>query len=260
MNVYDLLTEEEMADAPEDNAMAFAYLVRIAQRRLDDFTRDLSWRDDDDREHIMRARYGFMSTMLGLGRTLEVEPFKSMEVPQFEDYDYSAERQFRHDLDHCLTQLVMGNVIRDRRNSIALTTDTKERIRSHIHHIKTAIDQADVSDAKRAALHSKLADFEAALEKGRLNLFAVSRVVFEILSVSANVAGLADSTSFNRLVHNIMTTVAVAKAADDENRRLPPPDAPKAILPPRAAVPKPKPKRTTALDDFSADLDDEIPF
>lgn len=144
-----------------------------------------------------------------------------MEVPRFENFDYSEERQFRADLDHYMAQLVMGNAVRDRRNSIGLSVEAKERIRTHIHHIKDAIDKADIPAGKREALHRKLAEFETALEKSRLNLWATARVMFEILSIAANVVSLADSATFNRLIQNVMTTVAVAKAAEDENRQLP---------------------------------------
>nr|MBP8245817.1 hypothetical protein [Phenylobacterium sp.] len=119
------------------------------------------------------------------------------------------------------------------------------------------LDKAPMPDAKRVVLLNKLADFEAALEKDRLNLVAVARVVFEILSVSCNVLALSDSDTLKRLITSVMADVAVAKAADDEQRRLPPVDPAPMMLPPRRDDSK---VRRGPREDFSADLDDEIPF
>jgi hypothetical protein len=255
MNVFDFFTQDELDDAPEDGAQAFAYLVRIAQTRLADRCRAL---DDEDRiqySMIEEARYGFMNTVVGLGKSLGVEPFRSMEVPRYDDFNESTHRQLRADIDHYLTQLVVGNARQARRDSIKVAPAVKETIRTHLHHIKVHLDKATMPEAKRATLHAKLAAFETALEKDRLNVLAVGRVVLEILSVSCNVLALADSATLQRLLTTVMVDVAEAKAADDEQRRLPPVEPIQAILPPR----REEPKRGKRLD-FSADLDDEIPF
>jgi hypothetical protein len=255
MNIFDFLTQEELDDAPEDRALAFTHLVRIAQSRLRIATHELNDRDDDDRERLDDARYGFMNTVVSLGKSLDIEPFKSMDMPRYENFDYGVHRQFRADLDHYMAQLVIGNTIRARGDSVAVSEDVKSRIRAHIHHIKQHIDKAEVSDAKRAALHAKLAAFETALEKDRVNVMVVGGMLIGLLAASANVATLADSPTFQKLVSNVMKDVAEAKAVDDEIRRLPPHDPPIALLPARRNEP-PRPVR----EEFSADLDDEIPF
>lgn len=255
MNIFDFLTQDELDDAPEDRATAFTYLVRIAQQRLNQATRGEDY--DQNREEIDDARHGFMNVVVGLGRSYEIEPFASMDVPRYDNFSWNEHRQFKADLDHYMAQLVIGNSIRGRRESIILAPEAKSRIRTYLHHIKDCIDNADVPDAKRTTLHAKLAEFEAALEKNRLNILATGRVVLEILSVSANVLALADSATLQKLLSNVMVTVAEAKATDDDNRRLPPFDPPPVMLPPRREEPKPK---SGPREDFSADLDDEIPF
>ena len=257
MNVFDFFTQDELDDAPEDSALAFAYLVRIAQAKLNDHTREL---DEEDRAQwnvIEEARHGFMNTVVGLGKAYGIEPFSGMDMPRYDDFNVSIHRQFKADLDHYMTQLVVGNSMRTRRDSVKLAPEAKETIRTHLHHIKTHLDRASMPDAKRAVLMKKLAEFEAALEKDRLNLVAVGRVVFEILSVSCNVLALSDSETLKRLMTTVMADVAIAKAVDDEQRRLPPADPPPLMLPPRREEPKPK---RAQREMFSADLDDEIPF
>lgn len=257
MNIFDFLTQDEIDEAPEDPTSAFTFLVRIAQGRLDariTNLREMEANNDDYDD----ARLGFMSTVISIGKSHAIEPFASMEVPRYEKFGYAEHRQFKGDLDHYLAQLVMSNSLRMRRDSIGLSVEAKERIRTHLHHIKVHIDKTDMPEAKRTALYVKLSDFESALEKNRLNVMAVGRVVLEILSVSCNGLALADSATLQKLCSNVMAAVAIEKAADDEQRKLPPIDPPALMLPPRRE--EPKPKRTTALDDFSANLDDEIPF
>jgi hypothetical protein len=111
-------------------------------------------------------------------------------------------------------------------------------------------------------LHARLAEFEAALEKDRINILKVGAWVLGILSVSANVLQLADSPTFQKLLSNVMVTVAEQKAVDDENRQLPPVDPMPLMLPPRRDdddFAKPAP-RSKVREDFSVNLDDEIPF
>ena len=257
MNVFDFFTQDELDDAPEESALAFSYLVRLAQAKLHE--RTSGW-DEEDRtqwQWIEEARHGFMNTVVGLGKAYAIEPFNSMDMPRYDDFNISVHRQFKADLDHYMTQLVVGNSRRTRRDSVKLTLESKETIRTHLHHLKTHLDKAPMPDAKRVVLLNKLADFEAALEKDRLNLVAVARVVFEILSVSCNVLALSDSDTLKRLITSVMADVAVAKAADDEQRRLPPVDPAPMMLPPRRDDSK---VRRGPREDFSADLDDEIPF
>lgn len=255
MNIFDFLKQDEIEDAPEDPAMAFTYLVRIAQGRFDERQNELA-QNDVEGYAWEDARMGFMSTVISLGKTYGIEPFSGLEVPRFSKFGYDDFRQFKADLDHYLAQLVMGNALRARRDSIKLSTEAKARIRTHLHHIKDHIDKTEMPEAKRAALHAKLAEFEAALEKDRLNILKVGAWVLGILSVSANVAQLADSQSFHKLVSNVMVTVGEEKAVDDENRKLPPVDPMPLMLPPRRDDDFGKPTR----DLFSANLDDEIPF
>lgn len=254
MNIFDFLTQDEIDDAPEDSAYAFTYLVRIAQRRLAEHVSQFNSDQENDYREIEEARYDFMTTVLALGRSYGIEPFKSMEVPRHEKFDWNTHRQFKADLDHYMAQLVIGNAIRGRRDSIRISPEVKERVRTHLHHIREHLDKAEMPEAKRATLMAKLADFEAGLEKDRLNVLAVGRVVLEILSVSCNVLAITDSATLQKLLMRMTLTVAEAKATDDEQRRLPHIEPMPAILPPRVEVKK------GPREDFAADLDDEIPF
>ena len=120
-------------------------------------------------------------------------------------------------------------------------------VRAHLHALRKAIDEANLTDAKRAALRKRLADFEAALDKPRLNIMEATMVAIAILGLPGAVWSSADVVG--KLTQNILTIVAEAKLADDENRRLPSPELRAALLPPRPRQPR-----------SSDDDDEEIPF
>ena len=108
-------------------------------------------------------------------------------------------------------------------------------------------------------MHKRIADFEAALEKPRVNVVMLAGAMVAILAGAANVAQLADSLTMHKLVATIMATIGQAKAIDEEKRELPPVQPPQPLLPPRPAdhVAGPAKGRRKTV---TADLDDEIPF
>ncbi|MEO5756424.1 MAG: hypothetical protein ABIQ51_06170 [Mesorhizobium sp.] len=250
MNVFDFVTQDEMYELPEDTRLAFSIFVRIAQRRLNDFTRTLSGStDESDWHEIQEARHSFTNVVLGAARRLKIEPFVSMDVPRVNKFEYDIYRQFSADLDHYMTQLALDNSFRSRADSTALPVVSKDRIRSHLHHLREAIRTAELTEAKKANLLDKVDEFETALDKTRLNLLAMALLTVEILAVPGTVWGSYEVVS--KLIGNINQAVAEAKAVDNEQRRLPPTPEPYAISPPRA----PKPESS-----FDQKLDDEIPF
>jgi hypothetical protein len=202
------------------------------------------------------AQHTAMNAIVAAAKRLDIKPFASMEVPRRSDFNAQEFTNFRADLDHYVTQTLLDTGIRARRDSVPVPPKVKDRLRSHLHAMKQQIDEAEMPDAKRASLLKKLAEFEGALEKDRLPIFAVARIVLEILSLTANVVALADSATFAKLTSNIMQEVARAKADDDATRQLPPAEPPRIALPPRA----PPLERRRAAPRISNDLDDDIPF
>ena len=252
MNVYELLMPEEIEDAPDDPATAFSQLVAHAYKRLGEFTRQND--NEDGYRLVEEARYGFMNVVVGLGKTYNIEPFASYELPRYQEFDFGTHQQFKADLDHYLTQLLVDNSLRAKRNSVPIPPKVKDNIRSYLHRLKLAIDNANFSDAKRSDLHAKLAAFEAELEKSRLSLLAVTTLTFVILAVPGSLWASYDVVA--KLTSKVLQAVGEAKAVDDDNRQLPSEQAPAALLPPR--------EDGDALSTNNAspgdDLDDEIPF
>ncbi len=224
--------------------------VRHAQRRLAERTRELDERDQDSWAVLEDARHGFMNVVVAAGKRFGIEPFASIDVPRLENFGEKNHRQFQADLDHYMTQLLLDNSIRGNRESVPIPPKSKDRIRTHLHSLTECVNNADLSEEKRARLLRKIEEFDRELDKRRVSYLAVALVTVEILAIPGALWSSADITT--KLVTNVLQEVGEAKAVLDETRELPSVAPPAALLPPR--------QEESPSSNSSADLDDEIPF
>jgi hypothetical protein len=184
MTILNFVSQDELDDLDDDPRIAFMTLVDHAQRRLAEQTKRLDPQDESQWEQREELRHSFMNVVIAAAKRFQIEPFVSMEVPRLSDFKQNVDyRQFKADLDHYITQLVIDNSIRAKQDSVAILPNSKDRIRSYVHGLRQCIEQANMTDPKREALLKKLDQFEAELEKRRLNILAVARVAFELLAM-----------------------------------------------------------------------------
>lgn len=253
-----ILTEEFLAELPDDAQAAFGMVLR----RVDAYLAEALNAVDDSGNNwytYEAAQHTAMNTIIAVAKRYEIQPFASMIVPARKGFGSEQFTEFKVDLDHYAAQLLLDNSIRNKRDAVAIGPKIKDRLRQHVHGIKTLIDQADMPEPRRAALHKRITDFEAALETPRVNVVMLGGIMVAILAGAANITQLADSPAMHKLVATIMHTIGEAKAIDDEKRELPPAQSPQPLLPPRPAGQVPAPSKGRHKP-TTADLDDEIPF
>ena len=255
MTILNFVTQDELDDLDDDPRIAFMAIVNYAQRSLAEQTKNLGPQDEYQYDQREELRHSFMNVVIATAKRLEVEPFVSMDVPQLSKFKEPDYRQFKADLDHYVTQLVLDNSMRAKQDSVAILPNSKDRIRTYVHGLRQCIEQANMTEPKREALLKKLDQFEAELEKRRLNMLAVARVVFELLAIPGGVWASADVA--NKLITNVMQTFAEAKSAEQETRQLAPTAPPKALSPPRAEKAGPVPNFGRSPQN---EIDDDIPF
>lgn len=257
MSVMDILTEEFLAELPDDPQAAFGMVLRRADTYVAGALQAVD--DSESNWHTYEtAQHTAMNTIIAVAKRYGIQPFASMIVPSRKGFESEQFTEFKVDLDHYAAQLVLDNSIRSKRDAVSIDSKIKDRLRQHVYGIKTLIDQADMPEPRRAMLHKRIADFEAELEKPRVNVVMLAGVMVAILAGATNVAQLADSPAMHKLVATIMATIGEAKAINEEKRDLPQIDPPQPLLPPRRNdyVAGPKERRNTS----TTDLDDEIPF
>jgi hypothetical protein len=166
-------------------------------------------------------------------------------------------RQFKADLDHYFTQLLLDNSSRAKRDSVLVTPELKASIRKYLVRLRDLIEKADdLDETKRQILLRRLSEFEAELEKRRLNLLKVTLLAITVAGAPGALWSSVDVA--NKLMTNILRTVGEAKIADDVTRRLPSSEPPIAITGPRPSDSRLLPG--TRQPAFRSEMDDEIPF
>lgn len=252
MSIFDILSPDFRNELPDDPRLAFGLIV---ERTTDWLSKRLAEVDESEQSSwrvYEAAQLKAMNVIIASAKHYEVKPFADMVVPTKGEFNDSVFDEFQSDLDHYVIQMVLDNAGRARRDSAIIDSKAREKIRDYINGLKRVIDEADVSEAKRSALRSKLQAFEGELDKARVPVFALARILLEVVSLTANVAALHDSPTFHKLISNTFHAVAVVKAEDDQNRQLPPSEPPRALLPPRP------PQARGPKEDY--DLNDDIPF
>lgn len=253
MSIYTFVSQTELDDLPHEPRQAFGDLIHIAQRKLGSLVEALDGENQSDWNRIEELNYAFMNVVIAASKRFEVDPFMSMQVPQFSEFKNHQFFQFKSDVDHYVTQLALDNSFRNRRNSVEIPAKSKDNIRSYLHGLKDCVEKASITDKKRDALLKHLAHFETELERRRLNLVEVSMLTLTVMALPGGAWASADLTI--KLVHNIAEIIAEAKEAEDERPALTSGDnnsAPKALSAPRPAAPVRPP--------FDDDLEDDVPF
>lgn len=251
MNFFDFITQDELDELPDDPEAAFMHFASLAQGRLAERQRGLDLNDSSDWEILNEARHGFMNVMVAAGRRFGIEPFSSMEMPRLADFDDKLHKQFKADLDFYVTQIAISNSMKGKRDSVSLPVSVKDKLRSYVLALKSEVERADISESRRSALLDKLAKFEQELEKQRLTLLGLTRVIVAVAAVPGALWASADITF--TLVNRVIQAVGEAKATEDSERQYITGESMKALAPPRVES-KPISERR------SVSLDDEIPF
>lgn len=254
MSIFSFVTQDELDDLDEDPRMAFLGLFNHAQRSLSKQLDRLDPNDEREWKTRQDIEQSFMNVIVAAGKRFEIEPFVSTQVPQYADYRTSDYQQFRYDLDHYVTQLVIDNSLRSKKTSVALLPETRDRIKTYVHGLRECIEKSNLPQKKRTALLNKLDQFEKELEKRRLSIMEVTLLSFALLSAPGGIWGSAEI--MQKLLVNINQVVAEAKADEDKTQQIEH-QSPKALSPPRTPA---KPSKPPSWEPRGGDLDDEIPF
>jgi hypothetical protein len=251
MMIFDFITQDEMDDLPDgDPQSAFTRFVEIARRRLADRTNALTddesgWREREDAQH------GFMNVVIAAAKRFEIEPLASLSVPRATKFSSDVYREFRSDLDHYLTQLLLSNTSRAKRDSILVSPAFKATLRTYVTSLRELVETSEeIDDKKRDELLKHLSDFEFALEKKRLNILAIAALAITFAGAPGALGASADIA--NKLFVNILRTVGEAKIQDDATRTLPSTAPPLAITGPRS--------NDSGAQSTRSNIDDDIPF
>jgi hypothetical protein len=243
-----MITDEELAQLPEDPELAFVEFERIMRAQLYEAEEEVSREQFGDADTY---RLEYMNKVLAAAKEYGIEALVQWQVPSANGRIFEEYRQFVSDVDHFTTQIRIRHAPKNRRNSVGLDGNTKRKIHHHIDQIRSAIDQAELPDTKRESLYEKLARFALEVDKARTGLEAGMAVYIAVCDGIGQ--GFKKLEPARRLVDSIAGLLGRAKEVEDSLRPiLPPPAERKRLEPPRDGLSAPPP---TGID-----LDDDIPF
>lgn len=241
---YELISEEDYENLPEDKEQCFVEIEKICRRNV---TAIASTFDNNYYDSFVTEQY-----IMTVSASASACGVPNLEVDEIDHNNFS-----KYYDNFCLK--VQREVARirlrerfDKSFSVQIAPKTRKIINHHISIIRDAIAQSDLDEDRKIILNNYLDQLIEELDRRRLSFKKTMAVLAFIL---AGLSGISDTVTIaadaESAVVNIIKLIGIDKQTEDRAvQRLAPP--PKALP---APVAKPS-KRPTMADD----LEDDIPF
>jgi hypothetical protein len=259
----DGLIEDEFINRPADDELAFLHYEKLYRAPLDKALSDLQ---DSEQDRYWNSYNHFMQTYINH----VIATIKALDLPILEYWvnnpgaanDAKNFTQVKYDIDAEITGIKVRYAQVDRKSSVRLEMDTREKIRDFINKIKLVIEGVELPLPRRETLMDKLNAFAAEVDRDRTRLAAFGALVIEMASGVAKVE--RKIRPVRKWVDSISKLLHEARAVEDAHpallapaQRLQAPTKRITATPPpgaRSSGPLWAPSKPTA------DLDDDIPF
>jgi|SRR6516225_6134413 hypothetical protein len=124
-----MITDDELAQLPEDPELAFVEFERIVRARYYEAEREEA---ETQYGNADSYRLEYMNKVLAAARVYEISALAQWEVPSVRDNVRDAFAQFTSDVDHFTTQIRIRHAPVNRQNSVGLDGNTKAKIHHHL--------------------------------------------------------------------------------------------------------------------------------
>ncbi len=248
-----MISDEELAQLPEDPTLAFVEFEKILRARVDE--QELQAFKLADEGVAVPSSYSlssykrdYINKILAAAKAYDIPVLQGWRVPAAQDDVDDIYINFAAEVDHFTTQVRIQNAPRNRQNSVGLDGNTKARIHHYIQRIRDAIERAtDLPvDKRRFPTTAKLNDFAAAVDKARTPLQAGMAVYIAVCDGIGQ--GFKKLEPARKMIDSIAALLGRAKEAEDR-LRLPSPPELRRIEPPHGQLEPPP-----------ISEDEEIPF
>jgi hypothetical protein len=263
------LTDEDYDDLPEDNGAAFCLLEGLSRNRLYEIGRDE--RGDIGFEDMLR----YMNEVTALAKEFGLAGIDYSDEPEHYSHEFA---RFTRAVDATLAQVRVQRARRDRRNSVALSGNSREKMHHYLERLKAEVCASNLPKKRQTALLDKIAEFEAELAKPRLNL-ALAMSLVAMVTATAHDGGEI-LTSAPSITKAFLEIIGRDKQEEtDRQDALPRYVQPKQLQDQRPTTPKVSTSTALAHPGFKAieaggfgstkggfgggfadDLDDDVPF
>jgi hypothetical protein len=243
-----VITDEELAELPDDPRLAFVEFEKIMRARLYGAEQEQSNYQYGDTEPY---RLEYINKVLAAAREFEINELDAWKPPSVDEKIHDIYKQLASVVDHITTQIRIRNVHRKRKYSVGLDNSARSKIHHYIEQIREVIAVADeLPIKKRDSLYDKLDTFALEVDRARTPFETATALWVDLCDAIGE--GFTKLEPARRWIDSIGTLLGRVKALEDDAR----PALPKSAERPRLEAPRKKlPAPTTPRD-----LDDEIPF
>jgi hypothetical protein len=262
------LVEDVFANRPENDELAFLQYEKLfrdpleaALANLQEETRDGYW---DSYNHFMQT---YINQVIAAVKALEIDILERWVNDPSAANEPANFRQIKYDIDAAITGIKIRYAQIDRKSSIQLDSDTRNKIRDLITKIKLTIESVDLPMARKEILMSRLNSFAAEVDRDRTRLAAFGALIVEVATGTAKVE--RKLRPIRKWLESVAGVMHEARALEDTRASLAAPS--KRIQPPQRRISPPsdggtsKPwtsqnSPTTPPKPKGTSLDDDIPF
>jgi hypothetical protein len=239
--------DTEYAELPEDPLGALLSIEQRARTRLERAPSGAS------------GRLNYVVSVMAARDEYKLDILDKWTKYTFEGIANSSSvfESFQADVDYVRVRYSIAHGREDRRFSVGLETDIKEKIREYLAKIKRLVDKADLDDRKKEALYARIADLENEVDRNRTRFQALAGLFIEVAGVTGEAAEKLEPV--RKWLDSIAKFFGFAKSHEDAQAQLPAPRHPKKIEPPRKQLPKPDINTHPSASPSDA-LDDDLPF
>ncbi|MDE1896516.1 MAG: hypothetical protein KGH91_05550 [Rhodospirillales bacterium] len=244
---YELISEEEYANLPDEDDRCFVEFEHIVRRNM---TRMID--ENTSREFDLAVREQYMAAVAAVAWECHISNI---------EYNPDSNNNFNEAFSR-FSLAVQGEVAKIRIRlrgirhpySVLLTGSTRTKIEHYIARIRDTVERSDLDHDRKKRLWQRLDQLMAELKSPRLNFAKTMGILAAVVATTGSLVTIA--AEGQSAVAHIMQLIGHDKETEEAaTERLAPP--PKALpSPPATAKPAPQqPERPTV-----AELDDEIPF
>jgi hypothetical protein len=243
---YELISEEEYSNLPDDDDRCFVEYENIVRRSM---TRMI---DEDTSQAFDRAiREQYMAAVAAVAR--------ECHIPNIE-YNPGNGGEF-HNIFGQFCLAVQGEVARIRIRlrglshpySVLLTGSTRTKIEHYISRIRDVVERSDLDHDRKKRLAHRLDQLTAELSSQRLSFAKTMGILAAVLAATGSSVTIA-ADGQNAVAHIVQLIGHDKESEEAAEQRLAPPQ--KALLSPPMTTPfRQQPDRRVG-----GELDDEIPF
>ena len=234
-----IITDEEMANLPDDDQLAFV----VYEERLRAKTRDKT--ADQEGSSLERE---YVNHILAFISVVNLNVAVDRDPPFLDNDFWEWYHRFQQVIDYRIVEIRLAHA-RDGRSGVTTAIYLSEDYRTEIHkllgRVRKVVNTADLPDAKKDDIYDKINALQSEVDRSKTRLDAFHSRWLDVTNAAGE--GAENLEPVVKLLGHVMRIFGRAKTEHDVGK-LPPPDVPQKLPSPATDQPP------------QADLDDEIPF